>query len=212
MRKKTCSGKTNCCALTPRAHLDLSPCASNKTRLLRSHARSTFGSLPVRKRTCSCDRLLRSHKEMYEHCAAKDKVGAEAKAKLMVKGASGQLLPEHTRNPRHLDLHAHTRHREMLMRQDCCARTPQAHLDLSVRKKACSGKKIVALSHREHTWISLRAQATRQDCCALTPRAHLDLSPCANGHVHATDCCVRTKRCMSTVLLKTRWVLKQRLN
>ena len=85
-------------------------------------------------------------------------------------------------------------------------------ISLRAQKKACSGKKIVALSRREHTWIALRAQATRQDCCTLTPRAHLDLSPCANGHVHATDCCVRTKRCMSTVLLKTRWVLKQRLN
>ena len=37
-------------------------------------------------------------KETYEHCSAIERVGAEAKAKLMVKGASGQLLREHTRN------------------------------------------------------------------------------------------------------------------
>ena len=41
----------------PRAHLDLSPCASKNTcscdRLLRSHAASTVGSLSVRTETCS---------------------------------------------------------------------------------------------------------------------------------------------------------------
>ena len=78
----------------------------------------------------------------------------------MFSKTSGQLLREHTRNPRHLDLHPHTRHREMFMRQDCCARTP-----LSVRKTTCSGEK---------------------DCCVLTPRAHLDLFPYANRHVRAT--------------------------
>ena len=88
---------------------------------------------------------------------------------------------------------------DMFMRQLCCIRTPQAHLDLSpcakkhvlakrllhshagstvgslsVRKKtcSCSGEKIAAFSRRGHTWISLRTQARR--------------------HVHATDCCVRT--------------------
>ena len=81
VRKETCSGKTtaafsrrehtwislraqkdmfhrkDCCVLTPRAHLDLSPCASKNTcscdRLLRSQATSTLGSLSVRKETCS---------------------------------------------------------------------------------------------------------------------------------------------------------------
>ena len=69
-----------------------------------------------------------------------------------------------TREIRHLDLDPHATHREMFMRQDCCARTPQAH------------------------WISLRAQRDmfrRKDCCLLTLRTHLDLFPCA-GHVHAT--------------------------
>ena len=48
--------QNDCCALTPRAHLDLSPCASKKTcscdRLLRSHATGTLGSVSVRKETC----------------------------------------------------------------------------------------------------------------------------------------------------------------
>ena len=45
----------SCCVLTLRAHLDLIPCAMRHrhgTRLLRSHAASTLGSLPVRKQTC----------------------------------------------------------------------------------------------------------------------------------------------------------------
>ena len=49
--------RKDCCVLTARAHLVLSPCASKKTcscdRLLRSHATSTLGSLSVRKETCS---------------------------------------------------------------------------------------------------------------------------------------------------------------
>ena len=79
--KETCSGEKNCCVLTPRAHLDLFPCANrpaHATTLLHSHAFSTLGShsemthvpankLPcsragstlgspsVRKKTCSCD-------------------------------------------------------------------------------------------------------------------------------------------------------------
>ena len=126
----------------------------------------------------------------------------------MFSKTSGQLLREHTRNPRHLDLHPHTRHRKMFMRQDCCARTPQAHLDHVPakrlllrshaastlgshfgRKETCSIEKTAAVARCEHTWISLRAQTDlfmRQHCCALTPRAHLDLSPCARRPVHAT--------------------------
>ena len=47
----------NCCALTLRAHLDLTLCAMrhlHATRQLRSHAASTRGSFSVRKETCSC--------------------------------------------------------------------------------------------------------------------------------------------------------------
>ena len=61
--------RKDCCALTPRAHLDLSPCARKKTcsfdRLLRSHATSTLGSLSVRRETCSGEKTaaltLRAH-------------------------------------------------------------------------------------------------------------------------------------------------------
>ena len=53
MRKETCScektvATKNCCVLTRRAHLDLTPCAMrhvHATRLLRSHAARTLGSL-----------------------------------------------------------------------------------------------------------------------------------------------------------------------
>ena len=55
--------RQHCCDLTPGAHLDLSPCASKKTcscdRLLRSHAGSTLGSPSVRKvRYVPAKRLL----------------------------------------------------------------------------------------------------------------------------------------------------------
>ena len=103
---------------------------------------------------------------------------------LMFSKTSGQLLREHTRNPRHLDLHPHTRHRKMFVQQDCCARTPQAHLDLSLCKEACSDEKTAAFSRREHTWISLRAQARR--------------------HVHATDCCLRTPQALGSLSVRKR--------
>ena len=50
-----------CCVLALRAHLDLTPCAMrhlHATRLLRSHAASTLGSLSVRKGTCSCEKIV----------------------------------------------------------------------------------------------------------------------------------------------------------
>ena len=50
---------------------------------------------------------------------------------LIFSKISGQLLLDYTRNPRHLDIHPHTRHREMFMRQDCYAPMPQAYLDFS---------------------------------------------------------------------------------
>ena len=50
-----------CCVLALRAHLDLTPCVMRHlhvTRLLRSHAASTLGSLSVRKETCSCEKIV----------------------------------------------------------------------------------------------------------------------------------------------------------
>ena len=88
---------------------------------------------------------------------------------------------------------------DVFRRKHCCILHSHAAStlgSLSVCKKTCSGETIAAFSRREHTWISLRAQAARHvhatDCCVLTLRAHLYLSPCANKHVHVTDCCVRT--------------------
>ena len=116
---------------------------------------------------------------------------------LMFNKTSGHLLREHTRNPRHLDLHPQTRRREMFMRQHCCACTPQAHLDLSPCAKRQVPAKRLAFSRREHSWISLRAQEDlfmRQHCCIRTLSAHLDLTPCAKRHVPAKSF-VRKEAC-----------------
>ena len=103
------------------------------------------------------------------------------------------------------------RHREMFMRQDCCTRAPQAHLDLSpcakrhvpakslLRSHTASTlgslsarqqddmfmRQTVAFARHNHTWISLRGQRDmfrQNDWCVLTPRAHLDLGSCAKKH------------------------------
>ena len=102
----------------------------------------------------------------------------------------------------------------MFTRQERCACTPQAHLDLSpctykhvpakrllrihaastlrslsVRKQTCSCDNTAAFARSEHTWIFFRAQTDmfrRKDCCVLTPGAQLDLPPCARRPVHAT--------------------------
>ena len=74
--------RKDCCILTPRARLDLSPCANrhvhcHATTLLHSHAVSTLGSLSVRKETCSREKTaafsrrehtwisLRAQKDMF---------------------------------------------------------------------------------------------------------------------------------------------------
>ena len=164
----------------------------------------------------------------------------------MFSHASGQLLPKHTwnprcaqnfswphvqqdirataarahANPRHLDLHPHTKHRGMFMRQHCCARTPLAHLDLSPcakrhvpakrllrshagstvgslsgRKQTCSCDNTAAFARCELSWLSLLAQPrdiSRRKNSVLTPGAQLDLSPCAKNLFMRQHCCVRT--------------------
>ena len=131
----------------------------------------------------------------------------------MFSKTSGQLLREHTRNPRHLNLirtqgtdrcscdkiAAFARceqtwislraQRDMFRRKDCCVVTPGAHLDLF----QCANRHVhattAAFARCEQTWISLRAQRymfRRKDCCVVTPGARLDLFQCANRQVHAT--------------------------
>ena len=146
----------DCCVLTPRAHLDLSPCASKKTcscdRLRRSHAASTLGSLSVRKKTCSCDNTaasarcqhtwisLRAQRDMFD-------------PKSWLRSHAASTLGS-----------------------------------LSVRKKTCSCDNTAALARCEHTWILLRAQRgmfRRKNWGILTPREHLDVAPCAKRHVRS---------------------------
>ena len=156
----------------------------------------------------------------------------------MCNHASGQLLPEHTWNPRCAQNFSWTH-----VQQDIRATVARAHAkspplgspsahkaqrdvhaarplhshatstlgSRSVRKETCSIERTAAFSRREHTWISLvrkredmfmrqtaafarhkhtwiflRAQRDmfwQNDCCVRTPRAHLDLAPCAKRHV-----------------------------
>ena len=134
---------------------------------------------------------------------------------LMFRKTSRQLLREHTRNPRHLDLHPHTRHREIFMRQDCCARTPQAHLALSpcakrhvpakrllrshaasklgsrsVREEKCSSEKTAAFPRCEHTWISLRAQRDMfmRQTAAFAHHKHTWISLRAQSNMFRQSC------------------------
>ena len=78
--------RRDCCALTPRAHLDLSPCAS--------------------KRTCSCDKLLRSH-------ATSTRVSLRAQRDMFHKAIAAFSRREHT----WISLRAQ---RDMSYRKDCC--------------------------------------------------------------------------------------------
>ena len=111
----------------------------------------------------------------------------------MFNHASGQLLPEHTWNPRCAQKFSWTH-----VQQDIGAAASRAHAKSEplgspsahrVQRDACSCDKTAALACHRHTWIFLHAQTDMfwcKDCCDLTPRAHLDLFPCANRHVHAT--------------------------
>ena len=222
--------RQGCCARTPQAHLDLSPCAKRHVpakRLLRSHAASTLGSLSVRKqedmfmrqtaafachrhtwislraqrdmfqqndccvrtppahldlspcaskKTCSCDKLLRSH--------ATGTVGSLSVRK---ETYSGEKTAAFSRR-QHTWISLRAQARRHVHATNCCVRMPQAHLDLSpcASKKTCSCGKTAAFARHKHTWISFRAQRDmfrQSDCCVLTPRAHLDFFPCAKRHV-----------------------------
>ena len=137
---------------------------------------------------------------------------------MMCNHASGQLLPEHmwksqlrehTRNTRHLDLHPPRKHKQMFMRQHCCARTQQAHLDLlpraknmfrrqkllrsyaagtlessPVHKHTCSCDNAAAFARNERTWIFYVHKETCSGdnySCISTPRAHVGLPPYAQN-------------------------------
>ena len=100
----------------------------------------------------------------------------------MFNHASGQLLPEHTWNPRcaNFSWTCSARHQGY-----CCARRNPRHLTSICTQgtERCSCDKTAALARHKHTWISLRPQRNmfrQNDCWALTPRAHLDLAPCAS--------------------------------
>ena len=132
----------------------------------------------------------------------------------MFNHASGQLLPEHTWNPRCAQNFSWT-HVQIRHQGNCCASTreiPATWINTQGRER-CSCDKTAALARCEHTWISLRAHRDmfrrkdcaalscrehtwisfraptdmfmRQHCCIRTPQAHLDLAPCAKRHVPA---------------------------
>ena len=198
--------RKDCRVLTPRAHLDLSPCASKNTclcdRLLRSHAVGTLGSLSVRKETCSGEKTaafsrredswvsLRAQEDLFmrQHCCVRTlwahlDLTPCAKRHVLAKG----LPRSHA---------ASTLGSLSVCKQEhmFCDRLLRSHAvstlgSLSVREKTSSGEKTAAFSRREHTWISLRAQSRTHvyatDCCVRTLWAHLDLSPCAKKHVPA---------------------------
>ena len=155
--------RQDCGARTPQAHLDLSPCAERHVpakTLPRSHARSTVGSLAVRKKAVHATALLRSH--------AVTTVGSRSVRKqedmFMHKDCAAFSRCEHTwislraqRNMFSIEKTAALSRRtwisllEQARRQvhatDCCARTPQAHLDLSPRAQRHVPAKQLLRSH-----------------------------------------------------------------
>ena len=208
-RHKQMFMRQDCCARTPQAHLDLSPCASKKTcscnRLLRSHATSTLGSLAVRKQedmfmqqTAAFSRhkhtciSLRAQINMFmrQHCC------------VLTSRAHLDLAPC-ARRPVHATtlLRSHAGSTHLYLTPCAKKHVPAKRLlrshaastlgSLSVRKQKDMFMRLTAaFARHKHTWISLRTQARRHfhatDCCVRTPQAHLDHSPCANEHVHAT--------------------------
>ena len=101
---------------------------------------------------------------------------------------SGQLLRKHTQNPRHLDLHPHTRHRDMFMIHEA-TRLLRPHAtstlgSLSVRKQTCSCDNTAAFARCEHTCISPCAK--RHDPAKRLLRSH------ATNMFMRQHCCIRT--------------------
>ena len=108
----------------------------------------------------------------------------------MFNHASGQLLPEHTWNPRCAQNFSWTH-----VQQDIKASAAQAHAK-SPPLGSPSAHKAQRVVHatrllRSHAKSTLGSLSVRKgtcsrekDCCVLTP--HLDLFPCANRHLHAT--------------------------
>ena len=138
----------------------------------------------------------------------------------MFNHASGQLLPEHTWNPRcaqnfswtHVqeDIRAtaarahgtspplgpHTKCVKMFMRQDCCANRPQAHLDLSPCTKRQVASKRLLHSHAASTLGSLSVCKQTCSCdntAAFARCEHTWISLRAQGDMfRRKNCCVLT--------------------
>ena len=151
----------DCCVLTPRAHLDLFPCANrhvHATTLLHPHAVSTLGFLSVRKQTCSGEKLLHFH--------AGSTVGSLSvpKETCSIEKIAAFSRREHT----WISLRAQG---GMFQRKDSCVRTPRAHLCVSF--PPCSRRHVPAKrllpSHAASTLGSvpskrlLRSRAAPQD-------------------------------------------------
>ena len=109
----------------------------------------------------------------------------------MFTHASGQPLPEHTRNPR-LDPASRTAqkvHATRLLRSHATCTVGS----LSVRKETSSGEKTAAFARRKHSWISLRAQADMfmRQTAAFARHKHICISLCAQKDMfRQNDCCV----------------------
>ena len=110
---------------------------------------------------------------------------------LMFSKTSGQLRREraHAKSPPLGSPSAHKAQRDVHATGLLRSHATSTLGSCSVRKETCSIERTAAFLRREHTWISVRAQARTHvhaiDCCVRTPQAHLDLALCAKRHVPA---------------------------
>ena len=187
----------------PRAHLDLSPCASRHVpaKKLRPHAVSTLGSLSVHKETCSGKKLLHSHagSTVGSLCVCKKTCSCDNTAAFARREHTWILLRAQ---------------RDMFWQNDCCVLTPRAHLDLapcakrhvpsktllhshavrtlgslSVSKATCSGEKLL----RSHAASTRGSRPTRKETCSIEKTAAISRCP------EIDDFCLRTPDPVSTV-------------
>ena len=147
------------------------------TRLLRSHATGTLGSLSVRKQTCSGEKTAAC-----SHAASTLGSLSVRKQTCSCDNTAAFTRCEHTWT----SLRAQ---RDMFRRKSCCVLTPDAHLDLAPCANRHVPSKRLLRSHSASTLGSLSARKQEgmfmRQTAGFAGHKHTWISPCAKKHVPA---------------------------